>query len=123
MAQAADWTYRTLSDIRGTLGRMYGDVASRDFTSGLLTSDPTKGREIDTYAASYSRGRVNQYLDFVQPLLYQARDNSTSKEAREYFENQIDECLYRRDNVRRRICTTIASRCKTSTDNTLFPMI
>lgn len=36
MAQAVDWTFRTLSRVRGMLTNLYYDKGSMDFTKGLL---------------------------------------------------------------------------------------
>lgn len=97
MAQAAKWTYDTLSRIRGEQGRLYGFGAeSKDFTSGLLSADTSNGRKINVQQARDNKYWMDEYLDIVQPLLYQARDNSTSDEARKYFEEQIDEANYAR---------------------------
>ena len=96
MSQAAGWTFQMLGRIRGALNRLYGEKGSKDFTTGILSADSTNGRKIDIENAKESRERVNQYLDFVEPKLYEARDNSTSDEAREYFENKIDDCNYAR---------------------------
>ncbi len=95
-AQAVSWAYQALGGIRGMLSNLYGETGSRDFSMGLLSMDPTKGREMDTDKAMYSRGRVRQYLDLVQPKLYEARDNSTSEETRKFFQDLIDDCNYAR---------------------------
>ena len=94
-AQAARWAYETLGGIRGMLNVFYGEKGSKDFRR-ILSTDSDNGRKIDIGKAMWSRGRVNQYLDFVQPLLYEARDKSTSDEARSYFEDVIDDCNYAR---------------------------
>lgn len=97
LAQAARWTYDTLSRIRGEQGRLYGFGAeSKDFTSGILSADTSNGRKINVQQARGNRDWMNEYLDIVQPLLYKARDNSTSAEARKYFEEQIEEANYAR---------------------------
>ncbi len=95
-AQAAMWTYQVLGRVRGALNKWYGDVGSKDFRMGILSTDSDQGREIDLRNALYGSARVNEYLDFVQPKLYEARDNSTSEEARRYFEELIDDCNYAR---------------------------
>ena len=95
-AQAVSWAYQALGGIRGMLSSLYEDRGSKDFSMGLLSMDPTKGREMDIDKALYSRGRVRQYLDIVQPKLYEARDNSTSEETRKFFQDLIDDCNYAR---------------------------
>ena len=95
-AQASQWAYETLGKVRGILTYFYGDKGSKDFSLGLLSTDPTKGREMNIEKAKYSRNRVMQYLDIVQPKLYEARDNSTSEDVKNYFQELIDDCNYSR---------------------------